>query len=323
MARSAGALTDSPELLPCRPVAASEEVDRRLREAAFAHLRAVQLRTGGPVTRHDVAELRFEGERIPLMDLQRGIRKPRQLDAALSFRTVHTDRPDQRPYLDDEGPDGYLRYKWRGTDPDHPENRALRVAQQRGLPLIWFHGFASGTYLPVFPVWLVDEEPELHQFVVALDHEQAQRWHTDAVIDLDLRRRYASRVVAQRLHQPLFRQRVLTAYEHRCSICRFRHVELLDAAHIRADAEGGHPVVPNGIAMCKIHHAAFDSLLLAVDPDYRVRIRPDVLDEEDGPMLRHGLQELHRSPIELPRQRAARPDRDLLAERYERFLAAS
>ncbi|MBV6509486.1 MAG: hypothetical protein JJLCMIEE_02578 [Acidimicrobiales bacterium] len=299
------------------------DFDERLRYSAFAHLRVVQLRTGGPVRFEDVAEFRLDGDRIPLMDRQRGIRKPRMLKAALSFRTVHADRPDQRPYDDSPGPDGYLRYKWRGTDPDHAENRALRAACHQRLPLIWFQGIQSGIYLPIFPVWLVDEEPGSHQFVVALDLEQMERWATDRVIDLDLRRRYAERVVHDRLHQPLFRARVLTAYESKCAICRLRHTELLDAAHIRSDADGGAPVVPNGISMCKIHHAAYDSDLLGVDPDYRVLIRADVLEESNGPTLRYALQELHGSKLELPRQRAARPDRDLLAERFERFSRAS
>ena len=59
-------------------------------------------------------------QRIPLMDHQRGIRKPKQLSAALSIRTVHASNPQARPYDDDVGQDGFLRYKWRGTDPNHP-----------------------------------------------------------------------------------------------------------------------------------------------------------------------------------------------------------
>lgn len=305
------------------PVAGSADFDDQVRTGAFAYLRAIQLRTGGPVRFTDVAGFDLDGERIPLMDRQRGIRKPRLLDAALSFRTVHAARPDLRPYHDAPGPDGYLRYKWRGIDASHPENRALREAATRRLPLIWFQGIASGVYLPIFPVWLIAEEPASHQFVVALDAEQAQRWSDTTVVDLDLRRRYAERLAMDRLHQPLFRARVLTAYESRCAICRLRHHELLDAAHILADSDGGEPVVPNGIAMCKIHHAAFDADMLGIDPDYRVAIRRDLLAETDGPTLRHALQEVHGSRLEVPRQRVARPNRDLLAERWERFEQAS
>ena len=169
-----------------------------------------------------------------------------------------------RPYDDGEDPDGYLRYKWRGHDPDHPENVALRKAAERGSPLIWFHGVARGFYLPVYPVWLVGEEAAQHQFVVAVDPETASEWSPGNIVDLASRQRYAERTVRVRLHQPLFRARVLHAYESRCALCRLRHAELLDAAHILADAEGGEPVVTNGISMCKIHHAAFDHALFGM-----------------------------------------------------------
>lgn len=299
------------------------DFDERLRSSALAHLRVVQLRTGGPVRQEDVATFEFEGERVPLMDIQRGIRKPRMLDAALSFRTVFASRPDQRPYADERGDDGYQRYMWRGTDASHPENVALRRAMEAQLLLVWFQGIAPGLYLPVFPVWLVDEEPHQHRFVVALDLEQLHLWgSSDDMLVLELRRAYADRVVRERLHQPVFRSQVLAAYGNRCALCRLRHRELLDAAHIRSDSLGGEPVVTNGIAMCKIHHAAFDALLMGVRPDYRIELRRDVLVEEDGPTLRYALQGLHGAQIELPRQRAARPSRDLLDERYEHFRLA-
>ena len=116
---------------------------------------------------------------------------------------------------------------------------------------------------------------------------------------------------------------MLSAYENRCAVCHLRHPELLDAAHIRADADGGEPVVTNGISMCRFHHAAYDSEIFGVDPTYQVVIRPDVLSEKDGPTLRHALQELHLTRIDVPRRRLAHPDRDLLAERFERFRRAS
>jgi putative restriction endonuclease len=116
-----------------------------------------------------VARFEYLGERIPLLDPQRGIRKPRQLLAALSIRTVYSSEPHARAYEDDLGPDGYLRYKWRGVDPNHSENRSLRQAMTLRLPVIWFQGVAPGTYVPIYPVWLVAEESSARQFVVALD----------------------------------------------------------------------------------------------------------------------------------------------------------
>ena len=51
-------------------------------------------------------------------------------------------------------------------------------------------------------------------------------------------------------------------------------------------------------------------------------MRVDILAEVDGPMLRHGLQEVHGARLVLPRREEQRPNRDFLAERFERFRAA-
>ena len=79
--------------------------------------------------------------------------------------------------------------------------------------------------------------------------------------------------------------------------------------------------VPNGMAMCKIHHAAYDRDFLGVTPDYEIRINADLLNEVDGPMLKHGLQEMHGAQLTLPRRTSDRPARDRLAERFEAFAA--
>jgi len=75
--------------------------------------------------------------------------------------------------------------------------------------------------------------------------------------------------------------------------------------------------------MCKIHHAAYDADIFGIDPTYKVGVRPDVMKELDGPTLRYTLQEINNSQIELPAQRAARPNPDLLEVRWQRFQKAS
>jgi putative restriction endonuclease len=59
------------------------------------------------------------------------------------------------------------------------------------------------------------------------------------------------------------------------------------------------------------------------DPDYQIHLRRDILDEVDGPMLRHGLQEVHGTRLlVVPRSIEKKPNREYLAERFERFRAA-
>jgi len=167
----------------------------------------------------------------------------------------------------------------------------------------------------------------MHQFVVAFDEIMRDDWQFQDRLphpaDVALRREYAEATVRRRLHQPVFRQRVLLAFESQCALCRLRHQDLLEAAHIREDAEGGEPVVPNGISMCVIHHKAFDRQVIGIRPDYQVVVREDVLEEQDGPMLLHGLQKMHGTTLTLPAQEPAWPDPELLDFRFERFRAAS
>jgi hypothetical protein len=181
-----------------------------------------------------LAQFRFHGDRVPLTDRGRGVRKPAQLTAALSFSTVYTPQNGVPPYEDAEGP------------------------------------------------------------------------------------------TRRRLHQPLFRARVLQAYESRCSMCHLRHASLLDASHILDDKHAlEQPIVPNGLALCKIHHAGFDQNIIGVSPDLKISVRRDILDEVDGPMLKYGIQALEGQRLTVPRQRAAAPDRERLAVRFADYQTAA
>ena len=95
---------------------------------------------------------------------------------------------------------------------------------------------------------------------------------------------------------------------------------LLDAAHIVEDKDErlGQPIVPNGIPLSKIHHAAFDAHLIGIDPDYRLHVSERLLEQNDGPML-EVLKRLEGGTLHLPNRPKDLPDRDRLALRFERF----
>lgn len=299
--------------------------ETEVRQAAMAWLDA-RTDFGGGFRLFTSQELRegfpFGGGRVALLSPQPGIWKPRSLTAALSIRTRYTPPGQSRPYEDTMGADGCLRYKYRGEDPGHSDNRALRAAMEQALPLIWFWGVAPAVYEAIRPVWLVAEEAQQHQFVVAVD--EAQRSVAVGSGATDAERRYAERLTKQRVHQPLFRAQVITAYEQRCAMCRLKYVSLLDAAHILRDGHPrGDPVVENGLSLCKIHHAAFDQNLIGVHPDKLVvEVRADVREERDGPMLLHGLQEMQGVRLHVPSSRRAQPDRSRLEERWVEFRNA-
>jgi putative restriction endonuclease len=196
------------------------------------------------------------------------------------------------PY-DDQFVDDTLAYRYRGDDPGHRENVGLRSAMHERLPLVYFHAVVEGRYLAVWPVFVVGDEPQQLRFWVQAEAGVLQIAGASISGSLEgtgftseaARRADATRLVQQRLHQRGFREIILDAYRSQCA--------LLDAAHIVPDRDGGQPVVPNGLALCKIHHAAFDHGVVGVRPsDLRSAVRPDILEEIDGPMLRHGLQDL-------------------------------
>jgi len=263
----------------------------------------------------------YDGRRVPLLSMQ-GIFKPAVLpELPLTIRTSH-----EGPYDDHFGYDDLLRYRYRGTDPQEPDNVRLRSAMRHHTPLIYLHGVVTGRYLAVWPVYIVGDDPGTLTFSVAADDARAARSLAEAAVpppEVELRRRYATRDVRQRLHQRGFRERVLRAYRGQCPVCKLRHAELLEAAHIVPDTEpGGDPVVPNGLSLCRLHHGAFDHLLIGIRPDHTVEVRQSILEEEDGPMLLHGLKEIHDQRIWTPRSHERRPNPELLERRYERFRRA-
>ncbi len=264
----------------------------------------------------------FEGERVPLLGPQ-GIFKPRLIrDVPLSITTVPEVAGEERPYDDRVGADGVLVYRYRGDDPEHHENRGLRSAMLGAVPLIYFKGLVPGRYMAVFPVFIVGDVPGELAFRVQVDDLSALESAPTAMVDEGslFRRKYVTTVTVQRLHQRSFRERVVLAYRAECAVCRLRHEELLDAAHILRDGHPkGEPVVSNGLALCRLHHGAFDSGILGIRPDYVIEIRDDVLREIDGPMLKHGLQGFQGAVIQVPQKQSQRPNVEFLAERFEEF----
>ena len=305
---------------------ATEDADTLMRMAAFEHVRGL-----AEVHRHLTAvELRlgfsFRGKRVPLMNPQRGIFKPQQMRFLLSIKTVFP-RPGSKVWYDDqrdvhrqiyEG-DETIDYAFMGQDPNAADNRWLRDAFENGIPVIYFLGVAPGRYQAIFPAFISGWDASALMARVAFGVAEQD---VLAPPETALERRYALRTVKQRLHQASFREAVISAYQGRCAVSGLPEPLLLDAAHIVPDKqEFGLPVVPNGIPLSKIHHAAFDGHMIGIDPDYRLYVSERLLGQTDGPML-EALKSLHGELIRLPHRDKDWPDRDRLALRFDRFKAA-
>lgn len=299
-------------------------LDIAVRTAAFAFLVEQRHVYGQQLPRSVLASgFDFQGRRVPLIGPQ-GIFKPAVMpDIPLSITTAPEVAGKPRPYEDEQLEDGQIVYRYRGTDPDHRDNLGLRRAMHEQAPLVYLSGVDIGWYVPIFPVYVVAENRGELAFIVQADEAELSIERVSITDDAG-RRRYVTRLVQRRLHQEEFRVRVIRAYRVSCAVCRLHgHRELLDAAHILPDGHPqGAPVLPNGLSLCKLHHAAFDTHVIGIRPDYVVEVRKDVLAEIDGPILQHGLQGMDKRRLVLPRRPEQHPDPAFLEERYELFRKA-
>jgi len=300
--------------------------DAELRAAAISHVAALEGRYGLLSWEQIAAGFEFRGNRVLLAGRARGIFKPVQLEmGALSIKTVQPRAGRERRYDDQiASKSPYFMYRWQGEDPNAADNRNLRDCLRNALPLIYFYGIEEARYQPIICQVVGEHSAERAFHIAPITQEAIRRDPVlrGAALRGAIERRYGIVEVRKRLHQQKFRAVVIDAYQTRCAICRLRHAPLLDAAHIVADGEPlGEARVSNGIAMCKLHHAAFDAALLGITPDLLVRLNRELLVEHDGPMLEHGLRAFEGARLSVPREPADRPDRDLLADRWRRFAA--
>lgn len=319
-------------LMPTLPSPEHLDRDWQIRLAAMNSLSGILERSGGIITRDQPSSgFEFAGDRIPFANRQVGIWRPRQLSGgpgiALSITTVAPKRGVTPKYDDDIGSDGWFEYRYQGTNPGDWDNRAVRAAYEHGRPLIYFYGVAPGLFEPLFPAYVVADDPSRLTFSVAMDTVGLGEQTLFAGGSPELLKAYATRTVKQRLHQHRFRELVVAAYQRKCTVCSLgdsdRLLRLLDAAHILPDHDQrGLPEIPNGLALCKIHHSAYDLNILGISPDYSVHVNTDILRQKDGPMLRFGIQGMEGRVLMLPPKKAHRPNRDFLAERFEGFRAA-
>jgi putative restriction endonuclease len=295
--------------------------DDDIRSSCFASLDVLCAKHGPelPYVGGLDAGFAFRGRRVPFLNYQKGIYKAAAQTgpAALSVNTSY-----KSPYDDQETPDGFM-YAYRAGAVDQPDNQALRAAFELQVPIVYFVGTRPGWYRPEWPVFVTSDDPLDHRVTLTPGRMIGPYDEREPVLpESAIERRYVVRETRVRLHQARFRARVLPAYANQCTICRLKETRLLDAAHIVSDADvAGEPSVNNGLSLCSIHHRAFDEDLVGVTPDYEVRVHPRLLDEDDGPML-DLLKGAHEKAIILPRRQVSRPDRELLAQRFDRFAAA-
>ncbi|ELY68551.1 HNH endonuclease [Natrinema versiforme] len=124
--------------------------------------------------------------------------------------------------------------------------------------------------------------------------------------------------VQRRVRSSAFPKTVKSAYDSRCAICGKSRESPdgtvdIEAAHIYPKRENGRDDVRNGLALCRLHHWAFDAGWLAVSDDYRILVadRPDLEGYEE-------FAALEGEPLTLPDDEDRRPHATFLAAHRER-----
>lgn len=305
-----------------------------LRRAALDRVRTLSVRYDNLVPVSALRDgFRHDGEAVSFGSFFSGIFRPRQCRGPAALCIVTAPPKDTRDAPYDDGFDeatGRFVYHYRSAREDSAQarlaaardNAALAAALRLNVPLIHFHGVAPSQYSPLAPVFVTRDDPQARVVEYEAALPIADTTDEGLVSPIDVRR-YATREAVMRLHQHQFRRNVLRAYGERCAVCSLRETVLLEAAHIIEDGSvHGHAVVRNGLALCAIHHLAYDRNLMGIAPDGVVHIAHRLLREVDGPMLRVGLQGFHRAAIQQPRRAAERPDPERLDERFARFRVA-
>ena len=244
------------------------------------------------------------------------------MSGALSIKTV-VPRLGRKLWYEDQAPgserfdaEGRLRYDLAQGGPEEATNRALRLAMQRGAPLIYFAGVEPTIYEPIFPVWVVEIVGSEARLGTADRLAPGASVFADQVRE----RSYSYSVRKTRNHQAWFSARTKSAYAYRCAFSGLPVRELLVGAHIVPDAEGGPASIRNGICMSTLHHEAFDSHLIGVAPDFRVHVAPRLRDRRDGDLLA-ALKASETMRLRLPPRPEDWPDPAHLERRFARFRA--
>ncbi len=306
------------------------ELDTRIRLQAFEHVRLLEQQHGTLTAAQIEAGFVFDGEQVHLATRAKGIFKPRQMQTLLSIKTV-VPRTGRRYWYDDQRlyeralPSGEdFHYAFRRGGASHADNQLLRTAWQERIPIIYFLGISPGRYQAIAPAYIYGWDWPRNRCQVGPGKADARQSAAGpAPLEAREERRHYLLEARQRAHQASFRQALLDAYQNRCAISGLAEPRLIDAAHIVEDRHQtlGQPIVPNGLPLSKIHHAAFDGALIGVDPDYVVHVSEQLLAQRDGPTL-EALKAINGHRIRLPARRRDYPDRERLAHRFEQFRAA-
>ena len=305
----------------------TNDPDWAIRETAFQAVEKLAIECNGRIPWGRISEgFTFNGDTIFFASKAPGIFKPRQMSSALSVisRVPRNGRkpwyPDQKPDSDFDDDTSLLAYSLAKNK--HYSNEYLRKSYSMRSPIIYFRGIKEGIYEAVSPVWIERFDENLKRVLLAAsdimhpNRSSMEEYKFESTEVKEPSWKIVER--KQRNHQSWFSKIVKSAYGYRCAFSGLPFDNLLVGAHIVPDAEGGLATVKNGICMSTLHHSAYDSFLIGIDPDYKIHVAPQVLDEQDGPVLQH-IKDLDDQKLWVPTSTSEQPSKKYLEQRFSVF----
>ena len=294
-------------------------MDEVIRHSAFMAIRALWAQWGDAIPWKAITVgFKHEGVRIPLISPAEGVFKPAGLNrGVLSLRSTLSSR-----YSDERLSDDRI---WYDYSPREHRNDSIRANIENRIPVLYFLQIKEKPgveYLVFAPVDVLEDDRSRRRFLLDLSPTAL---YSSSGIDTEIRetpeRRYGVSQTRVRIFQAHFRKTVLEAYSSSCALCRLGERTLLDGAHLVPDREElGEPHITNGIALCAVHHRAFDAHFFGIRPDYRIEVFRERLAHPDAKATRI-LTDYDGREINKPRRDQDKPDKSLLEWRWERSLA--
>ncbi len=268
---------------------------------------------------------------------QRGERAPHKpLLLLLALGHLSQGHPRLRPYREIEFELGELLNRFgpprQKQEPAHPFLRLTSDGLWEIEGLLPHHRDRSGQLRPSrvrdsqvkggLPtnVWrLLLTDPDLCRQAVAhlLTTYFPYSMHQELVeaVGLQTLQESGNEISAPQQRDPRFRNNVILAYEYRCAICGYDirlydHLVGLEAAHIRWHTDGGPDEVRNGLALCVVHHKAFDRGGIGLSDDLELLVSPALYGQ--NPVWEFWFSQYADQSIRLPRDPREKPAAEYL-----------
>lgn len=123
---------------------------------------------------------------------------------------------------------------------------------------------------------------ESEKLRASFEHSTVEKFNQIDDNELPKEGRTRERMVKTRVNQAFFRTMVLASYNNTCCITGLQNIELLVAGHIKPwSVDEKNRLNPrNGLAMNALHDRAFETGLMTITPEYKIKISQFLLKQK-------------------------------------------